>query len=127
MTGILGIVLLFIFSTITYYTGLKDSMIFLENTEFEMCNDYLHCFISVFGFGLRAGGGIGDVLQYPDYQQDLSKYIQRFLFDYAFFALVILIYFNILSGIIIDTFGDLREKKSRDGMLFLLFNNQYRL
>lgn len=63
------------------------------------------------GFGLRSGGGIGDVILYPDYQTETTEYLERFVFDFMFFAIVILIYFNILSGIIIDTFGELRNKK----------------
>jgi len=55
------------------------------------------------------GGGIGDGLGQVPIEED--KYIVRVIYDLAFFVIVIIILLNIVFGIIIDTFADLREKK----------------
>lgn len=53
------------------------------------------------------GGGIGDGLGMAPYSDD--KYSYRILFDLLFFVLVIIILLNIVFGIIIDTFAELRD------------------
>lgn len=45
-----------------------------------------------------------------DLDYTLSKKILRFFFDNIYNALLLIIMLNILSGIIIDTFGSLREE-----------------
>jgi hypothetical protein len=49
MTGLLGIILLFNFTTITYYTRLQELMPFAENKDFKWCTDYLHCYLTMLG------------------------------------------------------------------------------
>jgi hypothetical protein len=41
---------------------------------------------------------------------DLGYFMIRFLFDNLYFILLMIIMINIVSGIIIDTFGTLREE-----------------
>lgn len=44
--------------------------------------------------------------------EDKSEYYERFFFDFMFFIIVCVILMNIVFGIIIDTFAELRDKKS---------------
>lgn len=77
----------------------------------SICMSLLHCFLSTFNYGLRAGGGIGEFLPAEtaaEYNQ--QAYNIRFFFDVSFFLLVITILLNVIFGIIIDTFAALREK-----------------
>lgn len=60
-------------------------------------------------YALRAGGGIGDVVEPPS-TDDLTPYLQRFFFDILFFIFIIIIWMNIIFGTIIDTFAELRDK-----------------
>lgn len=115
MTLILGIVWITIFASMAYFTRMKGSLVFVEDPEFKMCTNYPHCFLTMLGFGLRSGGGIGDPLLYPDYQTETTDYLWRFVNDFIFFMLVSVIYLNILFGIIIDTFAELRDKKNISG------------
>jgi len=66
--------------------------------------------------GLRNGGGIGDVLEPVKIRDD--QFLFRFIFDIFFFFIVIIIIMNIIFGIIIDTFADLRGEKA--GTIFFL-------
>ena len=60
--------------------------------------------------GLRAGGGIGEVLkQIP--KEDGSVYWSRYFFDLTFFIIIIILMLNLIFGIIIDAFAEMRDKK----------------
>jgi len=59
--------------------------------------------------GLRNGGGIGDVLRQPSSKDPL--FMIRVLYDILFFFIVIIIVLNLIFGVIIDTFADLRSEK----------------
>ena len=69
-----------------------------------------HCFCSTVNYGLRMGGGIGDVLA-PQSYLTKTEYYLRVVFDLSFFLIVVIILLNIIFGIIIDTFAELRDQK----------------
>lgn len=59
--------------------------------------------------GVRAGGGIGDII-YPAYSGQ-EFYTLRIFIDITFFIIVIIILLNIIFGIIVDTFAELRDAR----------------
>ena len=61
--------------------------------------------------GLRNGGGIGDVLRRPSHSE--PSFVFRVLFEMLFFFVVIIIVLNLIFGVIIDTFADLRSEKQQ--------------
>jgi hypothetical protein len=71
----------------------------------------IHCLMFVINLGMRSGGGIGDALEQISYQNDSQLFYGRFFFDLSFFILIIIILLNIIFGIIIDTFAELRDEK----------------
>lgn len=60
--------------------------------------------------GLRSGGGIGDATLPITYDNN-ELYFVKFAFDCTFHIMVIIVMVNILFGIIIDTFAQLRDLK----------------
>lgn len=62
--------------------------------------------------GLRAGGGVGDALESPPAHSDLGYYASRVVYDVSFFIIINIIWLNIIFGIIIDTFAELRDNKT---------------
>ena len=70
------------------------------------CDTLKMCFLSILNQGLRNGGGIGDVLRPPSSAEPL--YLLRVMYDMMFYFLVIIIVLNLIFGVIIDTFADLR-------------------
>ena len=59
-----------------------------------------------------AGGGIVDVLQDQDYTTVLKReFLLRILFDLSFFMIAVTLNLNVIFGVIIDSFGDLRDQK----------------
>ncbi|KAJ8408164.1 hypothetical protein AAFF_G00263920 [Aldrovandia affinis] len=75
------------------------------------CDSLLMCIITVLSHGLRSGGGVGDVLRKPSKEEPL--FAARVIYDLLFFFMVIIIVLNLIFGVIIDTFADLRSEKQK--------------
>jgi inositol 1,4,5-triphosphate receptor type 3 len=61
-------------------------------------------------YGIRSGGGIGDVLPMISYQREPTYFYGKFFYVVIFHIMVILVLGNVFLGIIVDTFADLRDK-----------------
>ncbi|CAB1322999.1 unnamed protein product, partial [Coregonus sp. 'balchen'] len=81
-----------------------------DGTE-RVCDTLLMCIVTVLNQGLRNGGGVGDVLRKPS--KDDPLFAARVVYDLLFFFIVIIIVLNLIFGVIIDTFADLRSEKQR--------------
>ncbi|XP_078678588.1 inositol 1,4,5-trisphosphate receptor-like isoform X5 [Branchiostoma floridae x Branchiostoma belcheri] len=75
------------------------------------CDTLIMCIITTLNQGLRNGGGIGDVLRNPSNKESL--FVFRVMYDLLFFFVIIIILLNLIFGIIIDTFADLRSEKQQ--------------
>ncbi|XP_035236817.1 inositol 1,4,5-trisphosphate receptor type 1 isoform X2 [Anguilla anguilla] len=75
------------------------------------CESLLMCIVTVLSHGLRSGGGVGDVLRRPSKEEPL--FAARVIYDLLFFFMVIIIVLNLIFGVIIDTFADLRSEKQK--------------
>merc|ERR1711998_679241 len=69
----------------------------------EDCSTLWRCFLASLNYGMRLSGGIGDIMSHT--------LDERLLLDLMYFMIVLVILLNIVFGIIIDTFSDLRNKK----------------
>uniref|UniRef100_A0A671RHQ3 Inositol 1,4,5-trisphosphate receptor n=1 Tax=Sinocyclocheilus anshuiensis TaxID=1608454 RepID=A0A671RHQ3_9TELE len=81
-----------------------------DGTE-RVCDTLLMCIITVLNHGLRNGGGIADVLRKLSKEEPMFP--ARVVYDLLFFFIVIIIVLNLIFGVIIDTFADLRSEKQR--------------
>ncbi|KAJ9446410.1 Inositol 1 [Diplonema papillatum] len=102
---LLGMILMYLFAVVGF-------VLFRDNFNGEgdaNCSSMLRCFVFTVTDGLRAGGGIGEVMAAPQWGSDLHGF--RLLYDMAFFLFVTVIFMNIVFGIIVDTFGELRQKR----------------
>jgi hypothetical protein len=71
----------------------------------------LHCFFSTVTYGLRYGGGVAELQpQQTSEPWNRANYYLRFFFDIMFFIVIITIILNVVFGIIIDSFAQLRER-----------------
>nr|CAD7195942.1 unnamed protein product [Timema douglasi] len=75
------------------------------------CDSLVMCIVTTLNQGLRNGGGIGDILRAPSSNESL--YVARVVYDLLFFFIVIIIVLNLIFGVIIDTFADLRSEKQQ--------------
>ena len=108
---ILGFLLIFIFfyANISYRFLQGEFNIEVEGGEEDnVCSSLLECTITYFNHGVRSGGGIGDILAEVPY--DSPMYWLRFLNDFIFFIAAILILLNMIFGVIVSIFSEIREK-----------------
>ena len=119
MTAMLGVILIYLYGVIAFMfipdlyfdEGIQAGLI--NKAGDSICMSLLHCFLSTFNYGLRTGGGMGEFLPAETAAVYNSQaYNIRFFFDVSFFLLVITILLNVIFGIIIDTFAELREKST---------------
>uniref|UniRef100_A0A671SQG8 Inositol 1,4,5-trisphosphate receptor n=1 Tax=Sinocyclocheilus anshuiensis TaxID=1608454 RepID=A0A671SQG8_9TELE len=93
----------------------QSTAVVIEDKE-RTCDSLLMCIVTVLSHGLRSGGGVGDVLRKPSKEEPL--FAARVIYDLLFFFMVIIIVLNLIFGVIIDTFADLRsEKQKKDEVL----------
>jgi len=116
MTFMLLMILIYIYTNLgffylqSYYldTGVNK----YEDMPIEnICTTITQCFFSMLSGGTRNGGGIGDILLAQGYTNE-EAFLVKLVFQMTFMFIVIIIMFNILFGIVIDTFAELRDKKS---------------
>lgn len=82
-----------------------------ESISRQECEHLLTCLASSLNFGIRSGGGVGDVL--TTYHPSEGDWITRnFLFDLFYWIWINIVLMNVIFGIIIDTFGELRDLKN---------------
>ncbi|MCI4380792.1 hypothetical protein PGIGA_G00244100 [Pangasianodon gigas] len=91
-------------------TGLITTSEEEDNIE-RACDTLLMCIVTVLNHGLRNGGGVGDVLRKPSKNEPLFP--ARVVYDLLFYFIVIIIVLNLIFGVIIDTFADLRSEKQK--------------
>jgi hypothetical protein len=76
-----------------------------------MCRTLFACYIEFLNFGLRNGGGIGDSLPSKSwFNDDKEVYYLTMINNLSYMMIIILLFFNIIFGIIIDTFAGLRDE-----------------
>ena len=87
----------------------------LVNMGRNECDDMLLCFSQVLRLGLTQGGGVADYTSFElgngPLPEDPTQYLWRTLFDLMFFIVVLVILLNVIFGIIIDQFGELRDEE----------------
>jgi len=106
LMALLEVLLIYVYSAVGFLWFKQDYQV----EEGLNCDKLFTCVVSTFNIGIRSGGGIGDALSKLDYHD--PNYIPRLFFDIAFWATIIVIGLNMVFGIILDTFGELREKKN---------------
>lgn len=112
----LGVIIIYIFSAFGFtfiYDMYFDDTInreILNKRGESICQSMIHCFFSTINYGLRLGGGMGEAMSPQSYTTPIEFYL-RIFFDLSFFLVVVIILLNIIFGIIIDTFAQLRDKR----------------
>jgi len=107
------IIIIYIYANISF--SFMNSEYILQNDKGEsqnMCENIFYCTLFHFNEGVRTGGGIGNALSLKSFS-GLEMYIYRYIGDLIFFIFVVLLIMNMINGIIITTFGQLREDNEK--------------
>jgi hypothetical protein len=116
LTGLLGIIMVFVYANFSFWffaEYFKD-IDTLQGTQDNMCESLWLCFFLVMNSGFLYGGGLADATKTESYYHwDKFAFASKMAFDVSFFFIVNVIFVNLIFGIIIDTFGELREKSTQ--------------
>ena len=83
-----------------------------DDSNAEVCASSLSCFFFLFYSQIAGGAGsIHDSLQTVN--MGTPDYLKRMLFDSVFFVWVGIILMNIITGLLVDEFGAMREAEAQ--------------
>ena len=116
LTGVLILIIIYIYASIAFF--FLRSLMYNNNLN---ANDdttvgeswwdtMISWYFNMISNGLRPGGGIGDVAL-PENFHNSKSYHTKLIFTASFHIIIIIIMLNIVFGIIIDTFAELRDEK----------------
>ena len=115
-TGLLAVVVIYIYGGLgwAFYSADYDiTREFGDESENVGCRTFVECLLTHLNYGLRDDQGIGDVMSVVDLQKDsFGRLLGRVVFDVSYWIIIVVMLLSIVSGIIIDTFGQLRDKKN---------------
>ena len=114
LTAIFGIVIIYCYACISFFFFNDYFIISIHGETDNQCQSLKYCFLTHLLYGLRHHGGIGDIMHRVDYIKEPSKYIGRFFFDFLFFIMILIVILNVVFGIIIDTFRELRIEHHKE-------------
>ena len=104
-------IIMFAFANYDYYFLKQQYLLEQEDGSImDTCSTLLECFITLFNNGVRSGGGIGDLL--PELPFFSMIYLHRWVHDMIFFIIVSLLLLNMINGVIVTTFSQIREDSS---------------
>ncbi|KAL7671241.1 hypothetical protein ACOME3_006142 [Neoechinorhynchus agilis] len=123
LTALFAVIIIYLFAICGYLFLQDDFVLTVKERGIEVvpsdsekqeraCDTLRTCIITTLNKGLRNGGGIGDVLREPSSKEAI--YLFRVIYDLMFFFIVIIITLNLIFGVIIDNFADIREEKQRN-------------
>ncbi|CAM9755374.1 unnamed protein product [Ectocarpus sp. 4 AP-2014] len=78
--------------------------------SFSGCSTLGECSITLFQYALR--GDLGTYLLLMTDQDEPGHRVRRFLYDVAYWVLVPLLLLNMVSGVILDSFAQLRDEEA---------------
>jgi hypothetical protein len=109
-TKVFVLIVIYVYANIGYFKLYDDFVFGSEN----LCENLRLCYLTHLLQGLRRHGGVGDVMVKISWINKPGHFIARFLFDFLFFIMVVVILLNVVFGIIIDTFRELRLEQQKN-------------
>mmetsp|Transcript_3141 Transcript_3141/g.5755 ORF Transcript_3141/g.5755 Transcript_3141/m.5755 type:complete len:290 (+) Transcript_3141:743-1612(+) len=125
----LSILVLFIISIVIFtsvgFLGFGDDQ-FCEDCDDDdpvYCENLWNCFFVFFNTGIRTGGDLADIM-YETFVSSDSLFYGQIIFLVGFYIVVGVLLFNMVTGLILDTFSSEREaetarKEKRDNETFI--------
>nr|KAG5691423.1 hypothetical protein BaRGS_016339 [Batillaria attramentaria] len=110
LVGILGLVIMFMFSLVAF-AFFRDK---LDEKNGRQCTTAYECFVTIIHHGFVEGMYTVSVMGTFEQQLEDSSFTSALAvsaFDLIFFILITTIGLNIIFGIIVDTFSELRDSK----------------
>jgi hypothetical protein len=107
-TFLLLIVVQYVYAALGFY--FFNERFFNSTMQENECETFLSCFLTHIADGLKRHGGVGDIMPNSSFLIDQPYFYGFLLFKVMYFIICIVLLLNIIFGIIIDTFRELRIK-----------------
>ena len=113
--GISGFLAIFVyfFSNYEFFFLIDEFNIEINGKTENFCQDLLECTVNIFNHAVRSGGGIGDLLEAKSYSDNKMIYFMRFVSDFIFYIVIDLLVLNMMNGLIVTTFSQMREDSNQ--------------
>ena len=109
---LLLIFLVYFYSNLGFFY-LNDN--FAADIENDIPDNYClclsFCFMTNFDAGIRARGGAADQMIRISFERNTFLYVMRFFYDITYFLICIIIMIDLVFGIILGTFSEMREEE----------------
>lgn len=117
VTFMMSIIIIYVYAMINaiYYRDIFDN---LSSNGIDLCRTLYSCLFYVVDFGLRSGGGVADTQGALPFT--LPSSLDKMSFNLGFFTLINIIALNIVFGIIIDSFAELRDNATERSKIFVI-------
>ena len=77
----------------------------------NFCSSLVFCFLTNIDAGIRARGGAADQMVRISFERNVTNYVTRVIYDVTYFLICIIIMIDLVFGIILGTFSEMREKE----------------
>ena len=113
LTFFFMIIVIYIFSNFAFFFFNHDYEKEIEYQPDNLCKTLVFCFLNAMDSGLRARGGIGDSGTRISFKKNKSHYLKRIIMDDFFFILIVITAIDLVFGIIIRAFANLRDVEQK--------------
>ena len=114
LTFCLAFIIIYIFSNFYFFFYNSDFIVELNYHNDNYCKTLIFSFLNALDNGLRARGGIGDSAKRISYIKNKNHYLFRLILDDLFFLLIVIIMIDLVFGIILKSFDELRHRSQKD-------------
>lgn len=105
---------MYLFSNMAFFFYNSDYVQdYYDPKEDYLCKSLIFCFLTALDSGLRARGGLGDSAKRISFLRDPMHYIGRLICDDLFFLLIVIIMIDMVFGIIVQSFVELRHRTQK--------------
>jgi len=103
-----------LFLIITYWFAVIGYILAADSYPNDMCSSLAKCWFTTFDAGFKNDGGVGGYLKDISTIDFLSlDYVERFIFDHMFNLILMVLLLNIVFGLVIDTFSEMRSENDK--------------
>ena len=113
LTFCFAFIIIYIFSDINFFFLNSDFHAELDYYDDNYCKTLIFSFLNAMDYGLRARGGIGDSSKRISFLRNKEHYIIRLILDDVFFLLIVIIMIDMVFGIVIKSFDELRHSNQK--------------
>ena len=112
LTAVFGVVIIWIYAIVGFHW--KRVFVLQDDEGNLLCTTLLNCLVNAVSSGLRSGD-IGAIME-PRVTWE-AEYPYIVLYQFTYYVIVITVLLNIIFGIIIDTFSELRTDRAKKKQL----------